>query len=640
MSKSNISFSLPIVNVATCSLNQLGMDFINNYERIKKSIIKAKELGAKLRVGPELEICGYDCFDHFLEMDTIKLCWDFLRKILDSDLTNDIICEFGMPVLFKNSRYNCRIFCLNKKILLIRPKIILAEGSNFNENRYFIGWGYENIEIMEEYKLDSTISQITGQKTVPFGVAIIQTDDLSIASEICVESLTPFKISNIYLLEDVDIITNGCGWIHRPNNLKNVIETIIGSFRMNSVVYIFSNSNGCGGGNYIYEGSSFINSCGNYLNSTKYLGFNEVEVVNARINIEDLRTRRSNFPARNIQQNEKMFNLERIEVKFKMLEDIGNQNLLLTLPIELPIYQIDVPNQNILSVARYLWDYLKRSKMNSGYLFEITEDIYSVMIAICLKTMCKELLNLIKGNPDGGEREIILKHLKRIIGDAKFESLLKDGDITSKLIYTISYGKQSEFINKIVKYLNSNHKNLNFENVTGTNNKISRLKMINNYEYAENLIPKKPLLVISKLNSDVGHFGEYVKFGELYGDITPLASHNDSTILSSIQCSLIGYEICELLKNVNEKNTYEKDLYIDLYFNKKSGLLSLYSNLKNSKFINKMYNKLVSNLNKFITLPNPFHSSYYSPRYTYRPINGLDFEETLESKYINETKII
>ena len=210
MSKSNI-LSLPIVNVSTCSLNQLGMDFINNYERIKKSILLAKELGAKLRVGPELDICGYDCFDHFLEIDTIKLCWEVLAKILDSDLTNDIICEFGLPVLFKNSRYNCRIFCLDKKIILIRPKIILAEGSNFNENRYFVGWGYDNIEIIEEYKLNDEISRITGQIYVPFGVAIIQTDDLSIAAEVCVESLTPFKISNIYLLEDVDIITNGCG---------------------------------------------------------------------------------------------------------------------------------------------------------------------------------------------------------------------------------------------------------------------------------------------------------------------------------------------------------------------------------------------------------------------------------------------
>jgi NH3-dependent NAD+ synthetase len=178
-------------------------------------------------------------------------------------------------------------------------------------------------------------------------------------------------------------------------------------------------------------------------------------------------------------------------------------------------------------------------------------------------------------------------------------------------------------------------------------NKISRLKMINNYEYAENIVfkSKKSLLVISKLNSDVGHFGEYTKFGELYGDITPLAGNTDTDIMNSIQCSLIGSEICELLENkknekkMNEKKmNEEKDLFTNLYFNKKSGLLSLYSNLKNTELVNKMYDKLVLNLNKFITLPNPFHSSLYSPRYTFRPINGVKFEDTLDSTYINEMK--
>lgn len=38
-----------------------------NYDRIVKSIEVAKSRGASLRVGPELEIPGYGCLDHFLE---------------------------------------------------------------------------------------------------------------------------------------------------------------------------------------------------------------------------------------------------------------------------------------------------------------------------------------------------------------------------------------------------------------------------------------------------------------------------------------------------------------------------------------------------------------------------------------------
>lgn len=45
-----------IAVLAACSLNQWAMDFEGNLERIRKSIILAKEAGARLRVGPELEI--------------------------------------------------------------------------------------------------------------------------------------------------------------------------------------------------------------------------------------------------------------------------------------------------------------------------------------------------------------------------------------------------------------------------------------------------------------------------------------------------------------------------------------------------------------------------------------------------------
>lgn len=42
--------------VATCSLNQWALDFEGNYARIVKSCQMAKAAGARLRVGPELEI--------------------------------------------------------------------------------------------------------------------------------------------------------------------------------------------------------------------------------------------------------------------------------------------------------------------------------------------------------------------------------------------------------------------------------------------------------------------------------------------------------------------------------------------------------------------------------------------------------
>lgn len=51
-----------------------------------------------------------------------------------------MLCDFGMPLAHKNVLYNCRVMVLNKKILLIRPKIMLADNGNYREPRWFTSW--------------------------------------------------------------------------------------------------------------------------------------------------------------------------------------------------------------------------------------------------------------------------------------------------------------------------------------------------------------------------------------------------------------------------------------------------------------------------------------------------------------------
>lgn len=85
-----------LATIATCSLNQWALDFEGNAERIIESIRIAKERGATLRVGPELEITGYGCLDHFLEGDTYLHSWEMLVKILKHEDCQDILLDIGM----------------------------------------------------------------------------------------------------------------------------------------------------------------------------------------------------------------------------------------------------------------------------------------------------------------------------------------------------------------------------------------------------------------------------------------------------------------------------------------------------------------------------------------------------------------
>ena len=174
-----------ICKVATFNLNQWAMDFEHNKANIVASIQEAKDAGAMFRVGPELEIPGYGCEDHYLEMDTVLHSWDILAEIITEGHTDGIVVDLGMPVYYKSHCYNCRIVLYNRKIHLIRPKIHLCNEGNYRETRYFMDW--TNMKKLETMVLPKCVQKATDQTTAPFGIAIIRFNDTEVAHEICQE---------------------------------------------------------------------------------------------------------------------------------------------------------------------------------------------------------------------------------------------------------------------------------------------------------------------------------------------------------------------------------------------------------------------------------------------------------------------
>lgn len=48
-------------------------------------------------------------------------------------LTDGMVCDVGLPVLHRGVRYNCRAFLLDRRVLLIRPKLHLANDGNYRQ---------------------------------------------------------------------------------------------------------------------------------------------------------------------------------------------------------------------------------------------------------------------------------------------------------------------------------------------------------------------------------------------------------------------------------------------------------------------------------------------------------------------------
>ncbi len=61
-----------------------------------------------------MAIPGYGCQDHFLESDTFLHSWQVLGEILTDPVAEDILVFVGMPVMHKNTGYNCTVIFLNK----------------------------------------------------------------------------------------------------------------------------------------------------------------------------------------------------------------------------------------------------------------------------------------------------------------------------------------------------------------------------------------------------------------------------------------------------------------------------------------------------------------------------------------------
>jgi len=72
-------------------------------------------------------------------------------------------CDFLRPVVHKNVIYNCRVIIHDKKIVLIRPKMWLANDGNYRELRYFTPWMKHRQ--WEDHYLPRIVQAVTKQVT-------------------------------------------------------------------------------------------------------------------------------------------------------------------------------------------------------------------------------------------------------------------------------------------------------------------------------------------------------------------------------------------------------------------------------------------------------------------------------------------
>ena len=305
------SFSYPrtttssLITLATCNLNQWALDFDGNVKRILTSCQIAKDQNASYRLGPELEICGYGCDDHFLEQDTFDHCWESLTILLDEGASDGLLCDFGMPVLHSGVRYNCRVICYNRKVLLMRPKTALADNGNYREGRYFTAYTAPisgGASCTEKHLLPTHFATKFGQRDAPFGLHhLVCADGTTIGCESCEELWCPHASHIDLALRGVEIIGNGSGSHHELRKLSTRMELMINATRKCGGVYLYSNQRGCDGGRMYYDGCAMIVVNGRIVAQAPQFDVQDVHVVTATVDLDDVRSYRASQPSFGIQ---------------------------------------------------------------------------------------------------------------------------------------------------------------------------------------------------------------------------------------------------------------------------------------------------------------------------------------------------
>ncbi|KAH3201991.1 glutamine-dependent NAD(+) synthetase [Aspergillus fumigatus] len=428
-----------LVTLATCSLNQWALDFEGNAERIIESIRQAKAAGATLRVGPELEITGYGVLDGFLEGDTFLHSWEMLARIIDHPDCQDIVVDVGMPVRHRNVRYNCRVIFYNRKIILIRPKMWLANDGNYRELRHFSPW--QRPREIEDYYLEQIVGKITGQYKVPFGDAVISTRDTCIGLETCEELFTPNGPHIPYGLAGVEIISNSSGSHHELKKLDTRVNLITQATKLSGGIYLYANQQGCDGDRLYYDGCAMIVINGNIVAQGSQFSLKDVEVITATVDIEEVRHPVRTYRAsssRNMQATRQPpFVRLDLDVRLSRLDDDAEPGLVPSEPISAKYH---APEEEIsLGPACWLWDYLRRSGA-AGFFLPLSGGIDSCATAIIVHSMCREV---VKAVSEGNQQ--VIKDVRRLCAEPEGSTWLPrtSQEVCNRIFHTSFMGTQN-----------------------------------------------------------------------------------------------------------------------------------------------------------------------------------------------------
>lgn len=156
-------------------------------------------------------------------------------------------------------------------------------------------------------------------------------------------------------LDGVEVFTNSSGSHFTLRKLETRLQLIMEATKKNGGIYLYANQQGCDGDRLYYDGSAMILVNGKIVAQGSQFSLQDVEVVTATVDLEEVRAHRSMI-SRNLQAAASTAKYHRIQTSFELssAEDDLNLERGPSLPIEPRYYSAE--EEIALCSGAYLWD--------------------------------------------------------------------------------------------------------------------------------------------------------------------------------------------------------------------------------------------------------------------------------------------
>jgi NAD+ synthase (glutamine-hydrolysing) len=229
----------------------------------------------------------------------------------------------------------------------------------------------------------------------------------------------------------VEIIGNGSGSHHELRKLNQRLELIVSATRKCGGVYLYANQRGCDGGRLYFDGGALIVCNGKILAQAKQFSLEDVQVITATIDLDDVRSYRASIPSFGVQAVASLHPRQRAFVSCPDYHLLASDMLLVptsplaSLRLHSPeeecclgkfihmyaphLSPVLVPHQSLFTSfvitlipgpACWLWDYLRRSGAQ-GFFLPLSGGADSSSVAAIVGAMCQLVTQVAQDNPAG-----------------------------------------------------------------------------------------------------------------------------------------------------------------------------------------------------------------------------------------------